>query len=91
MTNLRQSAYRRLTPEQFAAALEELGLTTEGFAWLTGSNARRVSLWRRGEEDIPPWVPLVCTLLTLPGAKAVVKDVTRHMTQVEPDFHDEPL
>jgi DNA-binding transcriptional regulator YiaG len=48
-----------VTPDEFRAALAALGFSQRGFAAYTGSNERSVRRWALGEQDIPPWVPVL--------------------------------
>lgn len=60
--------YRRMTGEQFRAALTALGMPDgHKFARLYGAAPSRVDKWKRGLEDIPHSVALTLSLLTLPG------------------------
>lgn len=45
-----------MTPEQFAAALAELGWKQSDFARRTGMSAAAVSRWANGDPPIPLWV-----------------------------------
>jgi hypothetical protein len=73
-----------MSPRQFADALQLIGLKADSFAWLTGSNEKRVRRWLSGEEpEIPPWVTLVCALLTLPGARDLAMDVVRKFSTTQ--------
>ena len=55
------------------------------FARITGKNPRKVRYWYDGEEDIPHDVMLICSLLTLPGAKDMASTVTNSVIR----FHGE--
>jgi len=69
----RRYRYQRMTPEQFSMALDQIGINAWQFARMTGANGERVIGWLAGRDDIPQYVPLVCVLLTMPGALALAK------------------
>jgi transcriptional regulator with XRE-family HTH domain len=52
---------------EFRAGLAALGMTQRGFAAFTGSNERTVRRWASGEQDIPPWVPVMLRLMLSPA------------------------
>ena len=52
-----------MTSEQLRAELAGLGISQVGFAGLTRTNARTVRRWTSGEQDVPPWVPVMVHLL----------------------------
>jgi hypothetical protein len=88
---MRPGGRKRMTAEQFRDALTLLGLTPSAFAWLTGSAPPRVARWLSGEEpDIPLWAPLLCALLSLPGAPDMAADIARSAeaggSSTEPQF-----
>lgn len=72
--------YRQMDHRQFTAALDEIGLSPAAFAYLTGSDHRRVRRWLSGEESsIPHWVTLVCTLFVNPVALPLAFALARAM------------
>lgn len=75
--------YRRLTPDELRIELHRARISHRTFARLTGADIRTVSRWLKGGQgnDIPPWVPLVLTLLTLHGGIARAKLVARMMIE----------
>jgi len=52
-----------MTADEFREAIAALGQSQRGFAAYTGSNERTVRRWALGEQDIPPWVPVLIRLL----------------------------
>ena len=78
--------YTPMTHDQFRDAMNNtLRMTAADFAWITGTSHRRVKQWIVGVEQIPPWVTLMCALLTLPRAKELAVKVTREFsTEVPP-------
>ena len=60
--------------DDFNAALRNLDMPSDAFARITGSNPKSVARWRKGQQDIPPWVPvLLAVLLDDPGNVVVAR------------------
>lgn len=49
--------------EKFRLELAKLNMSVRRFADYVGSNERTARRWAGGEQDIPPWVDVVCELL----------------------------
>ncbi len=76
----RRFTYRSMTPKQFNAALESLGMPRGyKFARLYGAAPTSFQRWASGEKDIPHSVTLVLALLTLPGAMQMAESVFDEM------------
>lgn len=75
----RRYIYQRMTAEQLSTAMDELGLSKWQLIRLTGSSERKVDAWLDGKEDIPHWVLVLCSVLTVPGAMEIAKRVTDHV------------
>jgi HNH endonuclease len=76
----------RMTAEEFRAGLKEIGFTQQGFAAFTGANPRTVRRWSDGEQDIPPYVPVMIALIgTVLDAGGVLPDdfVQRRQSALE--------
>ncbi|WP_147707824.1 hypothetical protein [Microvirga massiliensis] len=85
----RRYQHTRMTHRQLSAVLNRLDLSMRKFARLTGAAERTVDRWLRGVEDIPHYVTLLCSLLTIPGAMAKAKAVADAMVIPETDDEDE--
>jgi len=72
----RRYRYKRMTAEQFSAALDELGMSVMQFARLYGSAEGRVRDWLHGDEDIPHTVAVFCIAMTVPKAKELALSYT---------------
>ncbi len=59
--------YRRLTDKEFTLELARRNMTPGAFARIFGVNLNTANRWASGELDIPPWVPIALTLLSLEG------------------------
>jgi hypothetical protein len=79
--NQRRIHFRRITPAQLQKAFDDIGLTILRFAWLSGAREDRVRKWLTGHEDIPPYVPVLLAVLTVPGALVVAERVAQSLTE----------
>lgn len=52
-----------MTPSELRIHLDVLDMSARRFANYVGSNERTVRRWIGGEQDIPPWVPVLIGLL----------------------------
>lgn len=59
--------HRRMTSDEFNAALETHHLTQGQFVRLTGASRKKVMEWADGVEDIPAWVPMFLAACAVPG------------------------
>lgn len=67
--------HRRMSSEQFAAALEELGLSDDDFARDYGTRSERVGRWRRGEDNVPIHMDILLGLWAMPGGREIVQRI----------------
>lgn len=65
--------YLRMEPVDLSDDLNKIGITAGQFSRISGARYERVKKWIDGKEDIPPFVPVLCALLKLPGALAAAK------------------
>lgn len=59
--------HRRMTSDEFNAALATHQLTQGQFVRLTGASRKKVMEWAEGIEDIPAWVPMFLSACAVPG------------------------
>lgn len=61
--------YRRMSAGDLSRALNNLDLSLNDFSRIAGCAYKRAQQWVEGAEDIPPHVPVLLALMTLPGGK----------------------
>lgn len=62
-----------MTPEQFDAGLDELGMTAADFCRRTGLVPNTAWRWRKGLTPIPGWVPeYLAALLEVKALRAAI-------------------
>lgn len=71
-----RTKYHRMTGEQLKAAINELGLSYDEFAYLTGAQARNVGQWVHNHLDIPHHIRLCCVMLAQPGNTMIARLLT---------------
>ncbi|MGR4927307.1 hypothetical protein ACIPUD_10920 [Bradyrhizobium sp. CAR08] len=81
--------HKKITNEEFEGELERQGLTRKAFARVFCQNLVTVNRWGRDGQDIPTWVPIALTLLTLPEAKGTARMAAAAM--IEEDRHHPEL
>lgn len=85
--------YRRLSSQEFNNALKEQDLPWQAFARIFGVNLNTVRKWVAGNEDVPRWVPIALTLLTLPNAHGTARMAAATFIEkdnLRPDLGDFP-
>jgi hypothetical protein len=65
--------HKKITGQDFDAELSRQGLTRKAFARVFCQNLVTVNRWGRDGQDIPTWVPIALTLLTLPNAHGTAR------------------
>lgn len=81
---MRRIEYTRMTPSDFSDDLKELDLKLVDFCMITGHRYERVLKWLKGDEDIPPHLPVLMALLKLPGAIDVAREQAAFYIAKEP-------
>lgn len=61
-----------MTGGQLSQAMTAMGWDTDRAAHMLGQERRRVLAWLKDEHDIPRWVPLFFTALTVDAARSKV-------------------
>ena len=74
----RRYRYRKMDPVEFQAALAHLAMTVAEFSYVTGAREDRVERWKRGEEDIPTYVPMFCAGMTIAEAAEIMFRTADH-------------
>src|SRR5690606_10889095 len=66
--------YARMSADDFSKALHDIDLAPPAFARIFGVRIEVVTRWLKGEQDIPPWVFVVCWLLReIPNGIAIAR------------------
>ena len=60
--------HKRLTAEEFSAALDAHGLSPNQFRRIYGTGGNTVGKWLDGSDDIPAWVAPVVASWAVPEA-----------------------
>ncbi|UFX42100.1 hypothetical protein HAP47_0022835 [Bradyrhizobium sp. 41S5] len=78
--------HRKISAADFDAELERQGLNRKSFARVFCQNLVTVNRWGKKKDDgqvqdIPTWVPIALTLLTLPGGLGTARMAAAAMIQ----------
>lgn len=73
--------HRRITAAEFNAELERQGLGLPAFTRIWCQNLTTTTRWANGQNDIPTWVPIALTLMTLPNALGTARTAAAAMIE----------
>lgn len=65
--------HKKISAQEFNAELTRQGLTRPAFARIWCQNLITVNRWGHDGQDIPTWVPIALTLMTLPKAHGIAR------------------
>ena len=65
--------HKKITGSDFDTELSKQGLSRPAFARIWCQNLVTVNRWGRDGQDIPTWVPIALTLMTLPQAMGTAR------------------
>jgi hypothetical protein len=65
--------HKRITGDEFRQELARQNIDPRTFTRLWCQNWLTVHRWLRGEKDIPTWVPIALTTMTLPNARETLR------------------
>jgi hypothetical protein len=65
--------HKRITGSDLDSELTRYGMTRKTFARIFCQNLVTVNRWGRNGQDVPTWVPIALTMLTLPNAIGTVR------------------
>ena len=73
--------HKRITAAEFNAELARQGLSLPAFTRIWCQNLSTTTRWANGQNDIPTWVPIALTLMTLPGALGTARTAAAAMIE----------
>lgn len=73
--------HKKISSDQFKTELERQGLTVPAFARIWCQNLATVKRWANEGNDIPTWVPIALTMMTLPGAHGTARTAAAAMIE----------
>ena len=60
--------HKRITASDFTAELKRQDISLPSFTRIWCQNLTTTTRWANGQQDIPTWVPIALTMMTLPNA-----------------------
>jgi hypothetical protein len=63
MSDARRFEYQRMTGDEFRRSMDAISLSVNTFSRIFGFNPKRIHSWLEGNDNIPPWVPVVMAIL----------------------------
>ncbi|MCW2195065.1 hypothetical protein AB7M45_007838 [Bradyrhizobium elkanii] len=73
--------HRKISSDDFKAELAKQGMSVSAFARVWCQNLSTVRKWANGGNDIPTWVPIALTMMTLPNAHGTARMAAAAMIQ----------
>jgi hypothetical protein len=80
--------HKKITADEFTAELSRQGMTVSSFARIWCQNLSTVKRWANEGNDIPTWVPIALTMMTLPQAHGTARMAAAAMIE-EDRLHPE--
>src|SRR4051812_36904838 len=76
-------SHKRITPDEFKAELDRQGLTLPAFTRIWCQNLTTTTRWANGQQDVPTWVPIALTMMTLPGGMGTARMAAAAMIEAD--------
>ncbi len=74
-------SHRRISATEFNQELANQNLTLGTFTRIWCQNLSTTTRWTNGQNDIPTWVPIALTLMTVPGALGTARTAAAAMIE----------
>lgn len=78
--------HRRLSAAEFRNELKAQDVSLRTFTRIWCQNLTTTTRWANGQNDIPTWVPIGLTLMTIPGAMGIARKAAAAMIEKD-TFH----
>jgi hypothetical protein len=73
--------HKKITAEEFKTELDRQGLSVRSFTRIWCQNLTTTTRWANGQNDIPTWVPIALTMMTVPNAMATARTAAAAMIE----------
>jgi hypothetical protein len=73
--------HKRISADEFKTELERQGLSLPAFTRIWCQNLATTTRWANGQNDIPTWVPIALTMMTLPDAMVTARTAAAAMIE----------
>jgi hypothetical protein len=73
--------HKRITSTEFNAELARQRVSLPAFTRMWCQNLTTTTRWANGQNDIPTWVPIALTLMTLPNALGTARTAAAAMIE----------
>lgn len=73
--------HKRISACEFNAELCRQNLSLPAFTRIWCQNLATTKRWANGENDIPTWVPIALTMMTLPGGMSTARTAAAAMIE----------
>ena len=79
MSMTQRFIHKRITSTEFTAELDRQGISLPAFTRIWCQNLSTTTRWANGQNDVPTWVPIALTLMTVPGALGTARTAAAAM------------
>lgn len=76
-------SHKRITADEFKAELDRQEITLRAFTRIWCQNLTTTTRWANGQQDIPTWVPIALTMMTLPKGIGTARMAAAHMIEAD--------
>jgi hypothetical protein len=75
--------HKRINAAEFKAELQRQDISLRSFTRIWCQNLTTTTRWANGQNDVPTWVPIALTLMTLPGALGTARTAAAAMIEAD--------
>lgn len=73
--------HKKITADEFNTELDRQGVILQTFTRIWCQNLTTTTRWANGQNDIPTWVPIALTMMTLPNAMSTARTAAAAMIE----------
>jgi hypothetical protein len=73
--------HRRISATEFKHELEQQGISLRTFTRIWCQNLSTTMRWANGQNDIPTWMPIALTMMTVPNAMGAARTAAAAMIE----------
>jgi hypothetical protein len=75
--------HKKISAAQFNAELARQNLSLPAFTRIWCQNLTTTTRWGNGQQDIPTWVPIALTMMTIPGGMSTARMAAAAMIEAD--------
>jgi hypothetical protein len=79
----RRFVHKKISADEFKAELARQNLSLPAFTRIWCQNLSTTKRWANGQKEIPTWVPIALTMMTLPGGFSRARTAAGAMIELD--------